>query len=66
MKQKKQGRFKIGKDVASLGPFWIIFNVQSDSLRCNFQVVEVLATVIKKEKEDKTENKGGSRYRQLC
>ena len=36
-------------------------------MQCNFQVAEVLATVIKKEKEDETENK--SEYRclsQLC
>lgn len=30
-------------------------------MQCNFQVAEVLATVIKKEKEDETENK--SEYR---
>ena len=34
--------------------------------RYNFQVVEVLATVIKKEKEDENENKGELTLRQLC
>lgn len=46
--------------------YWIRLNVQSDWLWCNFQVAEVLATVIKKEKEDETEKKGESRFSRLC
>jgi len=46
--------------------YWIRLNVQSHWLWCNFQVAEVLATVIKKEKEDETEKKGESRFSRLC
>ena len=66
---KKDFERRTKRRVRDVAPFFSSFcrerfhcirlNVQSDSLCCDFQVAEVLATVIKKEKEDETEKKGG-------